>query len=79
MSVYVYVFFHVPTCAKYLGVSCICLVYVLSRFSYVTLCDTMDWNPAGSSVHGLLQARILEWARIVNTNYFTKFYIDTII
>ena len=54
-------------------------VYVLSHFSYVTLCDTMDCNPAGSSVHGLLQARILEWARIVNTNYFAKFYIDTII
>ena len=21
----------------------------------------MDWNPPGSSVHGILQARILEW------------------
>ena len=27
-----------------------------------TLCDPMDCNPAGSSVHGILQARILEWA-----------------
>ena len=26
-----------------------------------TLCDPMDCNPPGSSVHGILQARILEW------------------
>ena len=25
------------------------------------LCDPMDWSPLGSSVHGILQARILEW------------------
>ena len=27
-----------------------------------TLCEPMDYNPPGSSVHGILQARILEWA-----------------
>ena len=26
-----------------------------------TLCDSMDYSPEGSSVHGILQARILEW------------------
>ena len=26
-----------------------------------TPCDAMDCNPPGSSVHGILQARILEW------------------
>ena len=26
-----------------------------------TLCDPMDSNPPGSSVHGILQARILQW------------------
>ena len=26
-----------------------------------TLCDTMDCSPPGSSVHGILQARILQW------------------
>ena len=26
-----------------------------------TLCDSMDCSPPGSSVHGVLQARILEW------------------
>ena len=28
---------------------------------YPTLCDAMDCSPPGSSVHGILQARILEW------------------
>ena len=27
----------------------------------LTLCDPMDCSPPGSSVHGTLQARILEW------------------
>ena len=27
----------------------------------LTLCNTMDWSPQGSSVHGIFQARILEW------------------
>ena len=26
-----------------------------------TLCDLMDCSPPGSSVYGILQARILEW------------------
>ena len=26
-----------------------------------TLCDPMNWSPPGSSIHGILQARILEW------------------
>ena len=29
--------------------------------SFLTLCDPMDCSPPGSSVHGILQARILEW------------------
>ena len=28
------------------------------------LCDPMDCSPPGSSVHGILQTRILEWAAI---------------
>ena len=28
------------------------------------LCDPMDYSPPGSSVHGILQARILEWVTI---------------
>ena len=29
-----------------------------------TLCNPMDYNPPGSSVHGILQAGILEWVAI---------------
>ena len=29
-----------------------------------TLCDPMDWSLFGSSVRGILQARILEWVAI---------------
>ena len=32
--------------------------------SCVSLCDPMDCNPPGSSVHGVLQARILEWVAV---------------
>ena len=32
--------------------------------SYQTLCNPMDCSPTGSSVHGLFQARILEWVAI---------------
>ena len=32
--------------------------------SCLTLCDPMDHSPQGSSVHGILQARILEWVAI---------------
>ena len=31
---------------------------------YPTLCTPMDCSPPGSSVHGILQARILEWVSI---------------
>ena len=29
-----------------------------------TLCNPIDWSPSGSSVHGILQARILEWVAL---------------
>ena len=32
--------------------------------SYLTLCSSMDCSPPGSSVHGIFQARILEWGAI---------------
>ena len=47
-------------------------VYVLSRLSAaakslqscLTLCDPIDGSPPGSSVPGILQARVLEWVAI---------------
>ena len=32
--------------------------------SHVWLCDPMDWGLTGSSVHGILQARTLEWVAV---------------
>ena len=32
--------------------------------SCLTLCDPIDCSPPGSSVHGILQARILEWVAV---------------
>ena len=40
---------------------CVC---VLVTQSCLTLCDLMDCSPISSSVHGILQARILEWIAI---------------
>ena len=39
-------------------------VLCLAAQSCPTLCDPMDYSPPGSSVHGILQARILEWVAI---------------
>jgi len=35
----------------------------------LTLCDPMDCSLPGSSVHGILQARALEWAAILPIFY----------
>ena len=41
---------------------CVCVcVCVLVAQSCLTFCDPMDHSPPGSSVHGILQARVLEW------------------
>ena len=39
-------------------------VCVLVAQSCPTLCDPMDCSPLGSSVHGIFQARIMEWVAI---------------
>ena len=40
-------------------------VHPKSIQSCSTLCDPMDRSPPGSSVHGILQARVLEWVAIL--------------
>ena len=37
---------------------------VLSHFGHIWLCNLVDCSPPDSSVHGILQARILEWVAI---------------
>ena len=41
-------------------VGCCCLV----TKSCLTLCDPIDCSPPGSTVHGIFQARILQWVAI---------------
>ena len=49
-----------PSCrvSYHLGYAC---VHAKSLQSCPTLCDLTDCSPSGSSVHGILQTRILEW------------------
>ena len=42
-------------------ITCVCAK------SCLTLCDAMDCSPPGSSVHGILQARILEWVAMLSS------------
>ena len=45
--------------AKGVGYWCVCVCVLVNQLCQ-TLCNPMDYNPPGSSVHGILQARILE-------------------
>ena len=49
---YTYILLHVGECANLLS-------------SWLTLCGPMDSSPWGSSVHGILQSRTLEWVAIL--------------
>ena len=49
---------------------CVCMLVV---HSCLTLCDPMDYSLPGSSVHGISQARIMEWVAIA----FSMHFIDS--
>ena len=46
------------------GCVCVCVCVCLVTQLYLSLCDLMDCSLPSSSVHGILQARILEWVTI---------------
>ena len=61
---------------KNTGVGCHCLLQCMKvksesevSQSCPTLYDPVDCSPAGSSVHGILQARVLEWGAIAFSNH----------
>ena len=65
----------------------LCLVCVPAKLlqSCLTLCDPIDWSLPGSFVHGILQARILEWVAIPSSRgsspprdqiLISKFYLQ---
>ena len=37
-------------------------------------CDPMDCNPPGSSIHGIFQARVLEWVAIAFSDIYATVY-----
>ena len=39
-----------------------------------TLGDPMDCSPPGSSIHGIFQARVLEWGAIVFSNFIPSIF-----
>ena len=43
---------------------CVCVCVYSDAQSCPTFCEPMDCTPPGSSVHGILQARMLEWVAI---------------
>ena len=43
------------------------VVCVKSLQSCLTLCNSMDCSPSGSSVHGIIQVRILEWVLMTSS------------
>ena len=47
-----------------LPVSSVCACVCSDALSCPTLCNPMDYAPPGSSIHGISQARILEWVVI---------------
>ena len=60
-----------PTLCDHTGVGCYFLLQCMEVKSESevaqlcpTLCDPMDCSPPGSSIHGIFQARVLEWGAI---------------
>ena len=43
--------------------------------SYPTLSDSMDCSLPGSSIHGIFQARVLEWGAIAFSNLYAEYII----
>ena len=65
----IYIFSLVTSLFTSLFLKILCIFWmkwseVLVVQSCLTLCNCMEYNPLGSSVHGILQARILEWVAI---------------
>ena len=40
--------------------------------------DPMDCSPPGSSIHGIFQARVLEWGAIAFSNIKKKHHVDVL-
>ena len=51
--------------------NCCCCCYLVAQLC-PTLCDPVDCSPPGSPVHGILQARTLEWVVMPSSRRFSQ-------
>ena len=56
--------------------ACVCMCVCARAQSCLTLCDPWDCSLPGSSVHGIFQARILEWVAIVYSRGSSQPWIE---
>ena len=54
-------------------------MHARSLQSYLTLWDPMRCSPPGSSVHGILQARILEWVAMPSSRASSRLRDRTLV
>ena len=50
---------------------CVCVRVSVAQLC-LTLCEPLDYNPPGSSIHGILQAIILKWVAISFSKHLCK-------
>ena len=58
--------FQIKNYTKCLQTAC-CYCYLVANSRPTLSVDSMDDSPSGSSVHGIFQARILEWVAILSS------------
>ena len=66
ICVYVFIYVYILNCyPTSVHICCMCRLHACVHTKLLrlcpTLCDPVDHSPAGFSVHGILQARILNW------------------
>ena len=75
IHIHKYILFQMPFVYRLLRFPVVlvdCLLYIRAQsLRYATVCNPMDRSPLGSSVHGILQARILEWVAISFSRRFS--------
>ena len=65
-----------PTCISFWWLLNVSLLLCLIAQSSPTLCDPMHCSPPGFSVHGILQARILEWVAMPSSRGSSQWRIE---
>ena len=56
------------------GGVCVCVCVCVCAQLCLTLCNPMGYSPPASSVHGILQTRILEWVAISFSRGIIPYY-----